>query len=503
MLMKRLALITLYTCIALTGIHAQTAQDSVAAPAPTGEEFTDYYKLPEPDDSLYVSKTTFDWTEAAKDIIGDAKTDYQKIRAIYEWICGNIDYDTTYSIFTADECVEQQKGVCQAYCEVFYQLAKAVGVRVEVVGGLAKDSKGHIDDKGHAWVFAYTRENHGMLLDPTWGAGHVADGVFTRSEDCWMWFNVTPEWMILSHLPEKEAYQLLTPAISRQAFEAMSPVDPIWLEYGLDAKEIAQKAISNTLTMPHFFTGGEGDIMLVDMPQQKSLRIGEFYDFRIKMLAKQSASGAKKAQREHSVINGKTYVVAADKDWKDEGNGIYSIRYMPRDTSDVSINLREKDGGKRWSTIVSYAVDAPTADDWARVEQLYPLSIPEVQGVKNLDGDKWAAAGVSGHQLLQLIRRNQVKELPVLFDGKGQKFTIVSVPMNKQLQEGKKYTFCFYPQSGIKWALVNGETWHTDWQVADDGLHTMTITAESGRLVLFVQMKEGESFWSAMEYAVE
>ena len=152
---------------------------------------------------------------------------------------------------------------------------------------------------------------------------------------------------------------------------------------------------------------------------------------------------------------------------------------------------------------MSYAVNTPTADDWAKVEQLYPLSIPEVRDVKNLDGDKWAAAGIGGHQLLQLIRRNHVSELPVLFDGKGQKFTIASVPMNKQLEEGHKYTFCFYPQSGIKWALVNDQTWHNDWQVADDGLHTMTITAESGRLVLFVQMKEGESFWSAIEYVVE
>ncbi len=483
-MIKRTATLALYILIGLLSINAQTSKDN---------SFTDYFKLPEPDDSLYVSETHFDWTDAAKDIIGSATDNYQKIRAIYEWICGNIDYDTTYSIFTADECVDQQKGVCQAYCEVFYQLAKAVGVRVEIIGGLAKDFKGHIDDKGHAWLFAYTRENHGILLDPTWGAGHVTDGVFTRGENCWMWFNVTPEWMILSHLPEKDAYQLLNPAINKAAFEAMSPVDPIWLEYGLDAKDIAQKAISNTLALPHFFTGGEGDIELVDIPESKSLNIGQFYDFRIKM----------KAQREHSVINGKTYVVAKDKDWKDEGNGIYSIRYMPRDTSDVSINLREKNGGKRWSTIVSYAVNTPTAEDWEKVEQLYPLSIPEVKDVKNLDGDKWAAAGISGHQLLQLIRRNHVSELPVLFDGKGQKFTIASVPMNRQLEEGHKYTFCFYPQSGIKWALVNDQTWHNNWQVADDGLHTMTITAESGRLVLFVQMKEGESFWSAIEYEVK
>ena len=160
-MMKKIAILSLYILIGLLNMNAQTSKDST---------FTDYFKLPEPDDSIYVSKTTFDWTEAAKDIVGDAKTNYQKIRAIYEWVCGNIDYDTTYSIFTADECVEKQKGVCQAYCEVFYQLAKAVGVRVEIVGGLSKDFKGHVDDKGHAWVFAYTRENHGMLLDPTWGA---------------------------------------------------------------------------------------------------------------------------------------------------------------------------------------------------------------------------------------------------------------------------------------------------------------------------------------------
>ena len=81
---------------------------------------------------------------------------------------------------------------------------------------------------------------------------------------------------------------------------------------------------------------------------------------------------------------------------------------------------------------------------------------------------------------------------------------IVSVPMSRQLMTDKSYTFSFYPKTGVKWAIVNGQEWYTDWEVSEDGLYTIRVTPHvSGRLSLFVQMADADSYWSCLEYEVQ
>jgi hypothetical protein len=85
----------------------------------------------------------------------------------------------------------------------------------------------------------------------------------------------------------------------------------------------------------------------------------------------------------------------------------------------------------------------------------------------------------------------------------GLKLAITSVPMSRELHQGESYTFSFYPRTGVKWAVVNGQEWFTDWQVAADGQHSLTVSPKaSGRLALFVQTAEGDSFWPCLEYVV-
>jgi hypothetical protein len=112
-------------------------------------------------------------------------------------------------------------------------------------------------------------------------------------------------------------------------------------------------------------------------------------------------------------------------------------------------------------------------------------------------------AGVDERQLAKLIKENNVRELPVLFDSRSHQLTIVAVPMSRELSTGESYTFSFYPKSGVKWAIVNGQEWFTDWQVAEDGMYSMTVSPKtSGKLSLFVQDSEGDAYWPCLEYAV-
>lgn len=454
-------------------------------------EYKSYYKEPTDSDKQHVTPSSKDYGDLARQLTKDCTSDYQRIRAIYQWVCSNIAYDTTYKIYTADECFEQCRGVCQAYCELFYQLAKAVDVKVEIISGDSRDSHGTIDKGGHSWLFAYTDENRGILLDPTWGAGTVDGNAFVRSENCWKWFCVDAEWMILTHLPKDKQYQLIDKTLSMKEFRALPPVSDLWPAYGLDVHDIYQKARDHTLALPMFYTKGEGDVEILELPESASLRIGQLYTFRIRM----------KSDRAFTLINNSIF--CKQDEWKAEGDNVYSIMFMPRDTMSLALSLRDR-VKSYWNHFVKYAIEPPTQADWDEVEKHYPLSTPDVKGVRNLMADKWMAAGVDGQRMLSLIRQYQVTELPLIHDSKGQKLTIVSVPMRKKLKAGEPCLFKFYPKSGVKWALVNNEKWFTDWQQSEDGMLSMSMTpAEPGPLCLYVQMVEGESYWSCLEYDVE
>ena len=449
----------------------------------------DYFKKPD-DSKIFVPKSSYNYSSLALEITSGCQNDYEKVKAIYQWICEHIAYDTSYKIRTADECLKKQKGVCQAYCELFYLLAKAVGVRVETIEGKSKDQTGFVNPAGHGWLFAYTRENHGILMDPTWGAGSVDGGQFVRDENIWLWFNVSPEWMIMSHFPNDATCQLLDKPVSEKEFLGFPPAKDIWMEYGLDGHKLYEKAREKRLVLPQFYSQGEGIVEFVDVPFSSSLSIGVSYTFRVKL----------KSDREFAIMN--NGVVIKKKDWTDEGNGVYFIKFMPRETESLSISMQDE-SGTSWSTLLRYDIATPTQTEWNQLALFYPMSTPEMKAVKNLNVKEWGMAGVNEHKLARLIQESHVKELPTFYDGRGQQLNIVSVPMNRELKAGDNYIFSFYPLVGVKWAIVNGQEWFSDWQVAEDGMYSITVSPKTpGRMSLFVQNAEGDSYWPCLEYMI-
>ena len=467
---------------------ATTMQDS---------EHTAYYKKPakqvkQKKRIARLLEPQYDFRDLGKSITKGCKTDFQKIKAIYQWICNNIDYDTTYRIYTADSCIKARKGVCQAYCDLFMRIAATQKIKVETIYGKTKNPDGSASQMDHTWLFAYTSKNYGIFLDPTWGAGTLEKGKFRRSDDCWFWFNVEPEKMALTHFPKEASYQLVNDPLSMTEFTAMPSINMNWLKYGLTIHELYTKARTPKCTLPVLFTRGEGIIQFVDIPFQSSLKIGQFYTFRIKL----------EKDIDFSFIAG-NHVFDTKKQWKDEGNGIYSIAFMPRSTEDLCFCLKSQDDDQEWNNILRYHIDTPTKADWSAAEPYYPLAMPEVQHAGNLEPEEWAQAGIDNHQLLKLIKENNVQELPLIYSDNGQKLTIVEVPMTKVISRDHAYTFRFYPKSGVKWAIKNESAWLTDWEVSDDGMYTMTITpTEAGHLTLNVQIEEGQPYWAVLKYDI-
>ena len=468
-----------------------TAMTVVAQNQQATGAYTDIYKEYTDDPDVHIFTSNIDYTELAKEITAGCTDDYQRVKAIYEWMCKNIDYDLSFSIHRADSCLLMRKGVCQAYCDLFYRLAEPLKIRVEPIDGYAKGMDGRIAKDGHTWLFVYTQEKRGILLDPTWGAGGMVDGKYVKNADCLLWFNVEPEWMMLTHYPNLDVYQLIDQPITMREFRDLPMPNPLWREYGLDGKMLFRLAKEGALSLPVFYNGGERQFKIVDIPLCDSLTIGQDYTFRIKMLN----------DRAFCVRNNREYNMSAD--WQSEGNGVYSINFMPRDSVRLTIGLKDPVKANYWNTMLEYPIKPATAADWARVEQRYPLCVPDARAVGTIDGPAWEQAGYDGHRLLQIIREQKIQELPTIYSDKGQKFKIVEVPMNKQLKRNQEYVFRIKPESGMEWAVVNGSEWFGDWDV-ENGVYTLEVTPRKlGMMMLCVKMKGDQSqFVSCLMYDV-
>lgn len=156
--------------------------------------------------------------EERRRIIGDAQTSEAIARRIYDWLCDNIQYDTTKSIHDADTCWRTKRGVCQAYCDLFCHIADGI-LNTEVVIGKCKTPDGRISDTLHAWLYVYIHDYKGIFIDPTWGAGGINDGRFVQGANRDIWFNVDPAWMIFSHYPEDGNLKMLDYNISEEQFK--------------------------------------------------------------------------------------------------------------------------------------------------------------------------------------------------------------------------------------------------------------------------------------------
>ena len=448
------------------------------------------YKKPNYTHNPYIIKSRYDFSKVANIITEGCNNDYERICAIYKWICDNISYDTHYEIYDADRCYDERKGVCQAYCNLFYHIAKSIDIRVEIIGGKSKDYNGSTGEE-HGWIFAYTKKDYGILLDPTWGAGSVNGNTFTKNDDCWIWFNVSPEWMILSHFPNDNSYQLIDNHISYSKFLSLHPVNSLWIKYGMNANDIYNMVMKRGISLPIFYSGGEGKFQLIEFPLQESLKIGHTYTLRIKMLTNNAIG----------IANGNTVLYKNDE-WNYEGNNIYSIEFIPRKEGTLSFCIHDQDDV--WSNIIKYDIEDPTEEDWNMLMQHYPLDTPLARNVENLFEKEWDDAGVDNHELLELIKKHNVKELPLIYTNMGANLNVISIPMNYKLKKGKSYTFSIRPRRGERWAIVNDDEWYYEWNITDDGIYTMSLTPDqSGTLVIYVMLGNDNRYSGCIGYKVE
>ncbi len=121
--------------------------------------------------------------ELAENITKDARTDFEKLARLTEWVHDYIRYDpgVTGEYLDTYQILNERRGVCVEYSTLFAALARSLGYPTRFVGGLAEGDQGLT---GHMWVEVYLGK--WVPFDPTWGLGGSIDAThipFYKSND--------------------------------------------------------------------------------------------------------------------------------------------------------------------------------------------------------------------------------------------------------------------------------------------------------------------------------
>lgn len=439
---------------------------------------------------MYISDTGYDWSGLAQGITSSSKPAMEQAHDIYRWLTENISYDTTYSIRTADATYENRRGVCQGYAELYYRIAEAVGLRSHIIFGQSKDKDGRIAPEGHAWLFVYTSGNSGILVDPTWGAGTVDEGVFTRrpNEE---WFHADPRWMIFSHFPEEEAYQLLDEKVSYDEFARIGRYTPSMGLYGYDpAVLLADERAGRRRELPNFYsTQIDEYTTAIQVPTERTLRVGQKYTFYFK-----GRDGVRFAATDDDRFEKSTAMTT---------NGFSVVEFIPSQAGEVSLcATTNTDQKAEWTNLVEYVVAQPTASETAALEREHPMLSPALRSMPNFHRSGMEHYKVDAAEILRQIRAGGIRELPKFYGSVDCR--IGQVPWSGVLKSGESYDFELFVPAGVEIAVVNGEDWHKDFRnnPQTGGTVVNIPKANRGTIELMVQT-EGRRFTTVLQYRVE
>ena len=150
----------------------------------------------------------------------------EKAYVVFYWMAENIIYDkkSLKSEKNTDSSPEgiykHGKTVCSGYSKLFAHIANMIGVETEYIKGYAKGYE-YIPGKvipqtNHEWNAIKINNNY-YLLDSTWGSGmEEGDSHIKELDDFYFFCN--PKYLIFSHFPENDKWQLLKNPITKDEF---------------------------------------------------------------------------------------------------------------------------------------------------------------------------------------------------------------------------------------------------------------------------------------------
>ncbi|MBU1012259.1 MAG: hypothetical protein KKG99_04585 [Bacteroidetes bacterium] len=158
-----------------------------------------------------------------------------QLKGAFYWIATNIDYavedlnrDLLYESNQAliNDALRKKRGVCQAFAEIFSELAIKLGFDSYVISGYSRQNEQVITSSGHAWNAVKIKENW-YLFDPTWAAGYFqvksSNSKLNKSNYVKKfspeYYKVKPSEFIKTHMPFDPIWQLSENLISYRDFD--------------------------------------------------------------------------------------------------------------------------------------------------------------------------------------------------------------------------------------------------------------------------------------------
>ena len=195
---------------------------------------------------VYKRETLVNLPILAHKLTFQLEADVEKFRAIYKWVCSNIEGDYSFYLKTTrkrkkfrnnslaftnwnkdlqkhvfKQLVDNQKTICSGYAYLIKELATLSGIECEIVDGYSRSAKSQIGELGlanHSWN-AVKLNNSWYLLDATLASGYfdVNAYKFVKNYNDG-YFLANPELFIKSHFPLDARWMLLEEAVSADVF---------------------------------------------------------------------------------------------------------------------------------------------------------------------------------------------------------------------------------------------------------------------------------------------
>lgn len=330
---------------------------------------------------ILVSPTQYDWSKVAADITKGCYTSYEKAKAIYVWLADTISYDTSYSIHDADTAWKKKKGVCQAYCELFYRIGVACGLDVRIVTGHGRGraNVGRVLED-HCWIVVnrnsvmlqqsfpeaiiyekgqeYTLNDFvatkglsarsAIMIEPTWGAGIIENGRFIKSNHDMSWFDVDPCWMIFTHYPKNPVDQLLGEyPFSPSDYKQLPYLHPSYSEYGFDPKDLLSYFIhTGSSDFPKIYPSFGKYVEFIDIPILSVLSKGEVYEFLL----------AKKRNCSLAISIGDKFYLEHDTSvWQISRNRCKATIKLNK-TGIMTLSIKDENSDNKYNVIIEYKI---------------------------------------------------------------------------------------------------------------------------------------------------
>lgn len=114
--------------------------------------------------------------------LSDGMNDYEKVCAIYDYICDHVTYDythlgdDTYTLKqTAYAALIHGTSVCQGYASLFYYMALSCGIDARLIAGYG-------NGEAHGWNIVKIRDSY-YCLDATWDSSRTSYTYFLKGKN--------------------------------------------------------------------------------------------------------------------------------------------------------------------------------------------------------------------------------------------------------------------------------------------------------------------------------